>query len=100
MIWITGASSGIGEELAVQLAAVGCRLVLSATREKQLEDVKRRCLSVNTTLKSHDVLCLKLDVTDYKSHRKALELVIEHFGRIDILVNNAGRYQVGLFEDR
>lgn len=46
-MWITGASSGIGEELSLQLAALGARLVLSARRENELERVKRICLGMN-----------------------------------------------------
>lgn len=46
MVWITGASSGIGEELAYQFSAVGARLVLSARRENELERVKRSCLGM------------------------------------------------------
>ena len=44
VVWITGASSGIGEYLAYQLARIGCRLVLSARRENELERVKEQCL--------------------------------------------------------
>lgn len=44
VVWITGASSGIGEELAYQLASCGSLLVLSARREEELNRVKRSCL--------------------------------------------------------
>lgn len=44
VVWVTGASSGIGEELAYQLATCGSRLVLSARREDQLNRVKQKCL--------------------------------------------------------
>jgi len=45
VVWITGASSGIGEYLAYDLAKVGCKLILSARREEQLNLVKQQCLS-------------------------------------------------------
>lgn len=50
-MWITGASSGIGEELAYQLASCGCRLILSARREDELNRVKRNCLGKIVTLR-------------------------------------------------
>ena len=43
VVWITGASSGIGENLAYELASVGCKLVISARRKQELERVKAKC---------------------------------------------------------
>uniref|UniRef100_A0A8C6X2Q0 Dehydrogenase/reductase 7 n=1 Tax=Naja naja TaxID=35670 RepID=A0A8C6X2Q0_NAJNA len=98
VIWVTGASSGIGEELAYQLAKIGSWLVLSARRENELERVKKKCLEISS-LSDKDILILPLDLTDRGSHESATKTVLQHFGRIDILVNNGGRSQRSLFVD-
>lgn len=95
VVWITGASSGIGEELAFQLSKLGVSLVLSARRGQELERVKRRCLE-NGNLKEKDILVLPLDLTDTSSHEAATKAVLQEFGKIDILVNNGGRSQRSL----
>ncbi|XP_029396846.1 LOW QUALITY PROTEIN: dehydrogenase/reductase SDR family member 7-like [Mus pahari] len=89
VVWITGASSGIGEELAFQLSKLGVFLVLSARRVQELERVKRRCLE-NGIMKEKDILVLPLDLADTSSHDIATKAVLQEFGRIDILVNNGG----------
>ncbi|XP_008047947.1 dehydrogenase/reductase SDR family member 7 isoform X1 [Carlito syrichta] len=98
VVWVTGASSGIGEELAYQLSKLGVSLVLSARRENELERVKRRCLE-NSNLKGKDILVLPLDLTDTSSHEVATKAVLQEFGRIDVLVNNGGRSQRSLCLD-
>uniref|UniRef100_A0A8C9GA48 Dehydrogenase/reductase 7 n=1 Tax=Piliocolobus tephrosceles TaxID=591936 RepID=A0A8C9GA48_9PRIM len=98
VVWVTGASSGIGEELAYQLSKLGVSLVLSARRVHELERVKRRCLE-NGNLKEKDILVLPLDLTDTGSHEAATEAVLQEFGRIDILVNNGGISQRSLCMD-
>ncbi|MCJ8731076.1 hypothetical protein PDJAM_G00191720 [Pangasius djambal] len=98
VVWITGASSGIGEELAYQLAAVGARLVLSARRENELHRVRRKCLELSS-LEEKDILVLPLDLLDRATHGEKTEAVLQHFGKIDVLVNNGGRSQRSLFID-
>ncbi|KAL1791046.1 dehydrogenase/reductase SDR family member 7 [Sigmodon hispidus] len=95
VVWVTGASSGIGEELALQLSKLGVSLVLSARRVQELERVKRRCLE-NGSLREKDILVLPLDLTDTSSHEAATKAVLQEFGKIDILVNNGGRGQYSL----
>lgn len=84
VIWITGASSGIGEELAIQLANLGAKLILSARNENNLELVKEKL--VNNSI--HYVLPLDLEKSD--NFDLLAQSVINQFGRIDILINNGG----------
>ncbi|XP_057715249.1 dehydrogenase/reductase SDR family member 7 [Corythoichthys intestinalis] len=98
VVWVTGASSGIGEELAYQLARCGSRLILSARREDELKRVKRQCLE-STGLKDEDILVLPLDLLERTSHEAKAQAAIGHFGQIDILINNGGRSQRSLFLD-
>ncbi|KAI1237508.1 hypothetical protein IHE44_0013585 [Lamprotornis superbus] len=98
VVWVTGASSGIGEELSYQLAKLGALLAISARREDELQRVKKKCLQISS-LSENDILVLRLDLTDRSSHEAATNSVLKHFGKIDILVNNGGRSQRSLFVD-
>ncbi|XP_049626423.1 dehydrogenase/reductase SDR family member 7 [Suncus etruscus] len=98
VVWITGASSGIGEELAYQLSKLCVCLVLSARRLDELERVKNKCLETSH-LKEKDILVLPLDLADRNSHAAATKAVLQKFGKIDILVNNGGKSQRSLVVD-
>ncbi|EFN84094.1 dehydrogenase/reductase SDR family member 7 [Harpegnathos saltator] len=98
-VWIIGASSGIGEELAYVLADAGCKLILSARRIVELQNVKKKCLELNKNLNDDDVEVYQLDVLNFDQHKKAFEHVISKFGQLDILVNNAGRSQRAQWEN-
>ncbi|XP_053376864.1 dehydrogenase/reductase SDR family member 7-like [Mercenaria mercenaria] len=97
VVWITGASSGIGEYLSYELAKAGCRLVLSARREGELQRVKKECLSYGT-LMDDDILVLPLDMLKFDLHQPAVDEVLSRFKQIDVLVNNAGRSQRAQWE--
>lgn len=99
VVWITGASSGIGEYIAYEYAMIGCKLVLSGTNEARLDAVKNKCLDINSNLSIADVLVVPFDISDYSKHVTAFDRVIGHFKQIDILVNNAGRSQRAAFEN-
>jgi len=96
-VWITGASSGIGEALALQFASQGAKIVLSARRGHELERVRDAC--VGRGLPVGKILVLPLDVTDFESMPAAVGAVCDAFGRIDMLVNNAGISQRSLCVD-
>lgn len=97
VVWITGASSGIGEALALNYAGKNVRLVLSARRQGELERVKAACVEAGAA--PENVLVLPLDVTDSDNLTPATHTVLEHFGQIDLLINNAGLSQRSLCKD-
>lgn len=93
IVWITGASSGIGEALAHELAAQGARLVLSARREAELERVR------SEIERSDEHLVVPLDLTEEETHAAAVARVLEHFGRVDVMVHNGGISQRSLVRE-
>lgn len=96
VVWVTGASTGLGEAMAYELASVGTKLILTARSEDLLEKVKEECLELSRgILEKKDILLLPFDLTNFSCHKEKVENAINHFGRIDVLINNAARYQVG-----
>ena len=83
VIWITGASSGIGEAMAIEAAGQGAKLVLTARREAELQRVRMACPAPD------QVAVLPLDLTDFDADQAATQAAA-FFGPIDVLVNNAG----------
>ncbi len=87
VVLVTGASIGIGREIALRFAAAGSRLALTYFEHAaEAEAVAERCRALG----SPDVLTVSLQLADDDSLRTLLERVIDHFGAVDILVNNAG----------
>ncbi|RZL03420.1 MAG: SDR family oxidoreductase [Rubrivivax sp.] len=93
VIWITGASSGIGEAMAYELARRGAVLILSARRADVLAAVKARCE------RPDEHLVLPMDMTDQTRFRDQTAVVLSAYGHIDMLVNNAGVSQRALVKD-
>lgn len=91
VIWITGASSGIGEALTYAFHEQGARLILSSRRAVELERVRENCKGD----KSH-IHVLPLDLTDIESHTCVAERAINLYGHVDMLLNNGGVSQRGL----
>jgi short-subunit dehydrogenase len=90
VVWITGASSGLGEALALELAKKGAKLILSARREPELQRVKKNCAEF---ISEENILILPLDVARILNADEEARKIIQLFGRIDILINNAGVVQ-------
>ena len=82
---ITGASSGIGKELALRLAGMGAKLTLAARNLSRLEDVVNQC-----RLLGCEANAVKADVSKKEDCNNIIDETVESFGGIDILVNNAG----------
>lgn len=97
VVWITGASSGIGEAIAIEMAAKGARLIVSARREAELERVKAACVSAGAS--AENVFVLPLDVTDEAAMPAKVNTAQAQWGRIDMLLNNAGISQRSLCVD-
>jgi dehydrogenase/reductase SDR family member 7B len=90
-VWITGASSGIGEALTYEFAKLGANLIISARNEEKLKTVAFNCESMGVK-----TIISPLDLEDTVSIQKAVAKVLQIFPKIDILVNNGGISQRSL----
>ncbi len=82
---VTGASRGIGHDLALGLAGAGARVAAAARRAADADDV-----AATIRDSGGDAIAVSLDVTDTASIEAAVATTVASFGRLDILVNNAG----------
>lgn len=90
-VWITGASSGIGEALAYQLAKYQTRLILSARRTDELERVAIHCRKLGS-----EAFVYPIDLADASTVAQVAQDVLQNLGPIDILINNGGITQRSL----
>lgn len=95
VIWITGASSGIGEALVYQLARLGSRLIISSRRKIELERVKGNCPAES----QNHIRILPLDLGKSDTLEVITEAAIQLYGHIDILINNGGISQRSLAKE-
>lgn len=99
VVWVTGASSGLGLAVARELVGRGCRVAISARRKEILEELAEEWGRETT-------LPVPLDVTDREVNLEAVRAIESHFGSLDIAFLNAGTceyldvqdFDSGLFE--
>ena len=84
VVWVTGASSGIGEAVVRELDTRGAKIILSARNEEKLNQLKEQLSN-----KEHH-LVKKLDLEHSENFAQLALEVVEHYGRLDVLVNNGG----------
>jgi len=89
--WITGASSGIGKALALQLAREGNVLILSGRNTVALENLQSVCIKKRT-----EVAILPFDMLNIQEFPGLVKQAVGFFGQVDVLVNNAGASQRSL----
>ncbi len=94
IVWITGATSGIGEALVHAFAKEGARIILSARREEELKRVAKEA-----SLSDENYLILPLDLAKNDDYSGEVKKVLDRFEKVDILVNNGGVSQRSLAKD-
>ncbi len=94
VIVITGASSGIGKELAFRMAEAGASLALGARNTEKLEAVAEVCRK-----KGSSALAIPVDVSIKENCKDFIEKVVDKYGEIDVLINNAGITMWAYFEE-
>ena len=85
VVWVTGASRGIGKEIAKQFAFIGCEVVLSARSKNQLINAVKEITSLGG--RAYSFPC---DFAEHEQVIKTTRLIARKIGEVDVLVNNAG----------
>jgi short-subunit dehydrogenase len=94
VVIITGASSGIGRQLALHLAEQGAWLSLASRNGEQLEEVSTKCRQYGGK-----VIVVPTDVSDKLQCKNLIECTVKEYGRIDTLINNAGIAVASRFDE-
>ncbi len=94
VILLTGAGSGIGQQLAIKLAAKGANLILLGRTRSKLEETTKKCESFGVSVR-----ILEGDLADLKSISEIVRNALAFFGHIDVLMNNAGVLSYKHFEN-
>ncbi|WP_281846536.1 SDR family oxidoreductase [Olleya namhaensis] len=93
VVWITGASSGIGKGLVLALAKLECQLIISSRNSNTLNQLKQLCPNPD------NIAVLPFDLLDYNHMKPVVAQAIKQYGKIDLLINNGGISQRALIID-
>ena len=93
VVIVTGASSGIGKALVLELIRMNAKVVMAARNKTILDEI------INNNNNKTDLLAVETDVTNENNCKKLIDATINKYGRIDILINNAGISMRALFDD-
>ena len=93
ILWITGASSGIGKSLAINLSKENAKLILSSRNKEALLKVKSSCKN------QENIVVFPLDLNEHAALPSKVTEAMSFFGNIDVLVNNGGISQLSLAKD-
>jgi len=94
---VTGSSSGIGEEIAIQFAKYGAQVIITGRGEEKITTVVEKCDLISP--KKLKALGIKCDISNEQDIQALVTKVIDKFGKLDILVNNAGIADFGTITD-
>jgi NADP-dependent 3-hydroxy acid dehydrogenase YdfG len=94
VVAITGASSGMGKAVAIELAKNGAKVVLGARRTEQLQQLVEEIKSTGG-----EAACTKIDVKNKTDLARLVNTAIEQYGKLDVIVNNAGVSQLSRIDE-
>ena len=94
VIGITGASSGMGKAIAIELAKNGAKVVLGARRTEQLQQLVEEIKSTGG-----EATCTTIDVKNKADLVRLVNTAVEHYGKLDVIVNNAGVSQLSRIDE-
>lgn len=94
VVVITGASSGLGREMAIKLSEEGAKLVLASRNEEKLREVTEICQR-----KGGEAIYVRTNVALESDCKNLIQKAVEKFSGIDVLINNAGITMYSLFEE-
>jgi short-subunit dehydrogenase len=86
VVWILGSSSGIGAQLALDFAATGANVIISARREEKLKDISEKCAEIS----GNPAMMVPFDITNLDAQEVAYSKIKQVHNHIDVLVLNAG----------